>query len=56
MGFNLVPKTSWTYRGTDNAYVGYMYGDINSTNYESTHQNKNDSQAKEKVDEWYEKT
>ena len=55
MGFNLVPKTSWTYRGTDNAYVGYMYGDINSTNYESTHQNKNDSQAKEKVDEWYEK-
>ncbi len=55
MNFGLVPKSKWTNNEDDNAYVGYMYGDINSTTYAATHQNKHNSLAKEKIDEWYEK-
>lgn len=38
----------------DNAYVGYMYGTIGSDNYNDTHANLNSSNAKNKVDTWFE--
>ena len=37
----------------DNAYVGYMYGEINSTTYEKTHANKNNSTIKTYLDTWF---
>ena len=37
----------------DNAYVGYMYGDIGSSTYEATHANTNDSKIKTYIDNWY---
>ena len=36
----------------NNMYVGYMYG-INSTDYQSTHANINDSDIKKFIDQWY---
>jgi len=36
-----------------NAFVGYMYGDILSSNYQSTHQNTYNSVIKSAVDDWY---
>ncbi len=47
----------------DNAYVGYMYGDVGATTdeicdatcaYNKTHTNTNDSEAKKVIDTWYE--
>ena len=38
----------------DNAYVGYMYGTPNSSTYEETHANINDSTIKQYIDNWYE--
>ena len=38
----------------DNAYVGYMYGTVGSDNYNDTHANLNSSNAKNKVDTWFE--
>ncbi len=38
----------------DNAYVGYMYGTPNSSTYEETHANINDSTIKKYIDIWYE--
>ena len=38
----------------DNAYVGYMYGTPNSSTYEETHANINDSTIKKYIDLWYE--
>lgn len=38
----------------DNAYAGYMYGEVNATNYADAHKNTNESNAKQKVDSWYE--
>ena len=38
----------------DNAYVGYMYGTVNSSTYENTHANVNNSTIKEVLDKWYE--
>ena len=37
----------------DNAYVGYMYGTPESSTYEDTHANINDSTIKTMVDNWY---
>ena len=37
----------------DNAYVGYMYGTIDSTTYSSTHANTNDSTIKKYIENWY---
>lgn len=39
----------------DNAYVGYMYGTKESMTYEQTHENKNSSNIKLIIDEWFEK-
>lgn len=38
----------------DNTYVGYMYGTPNSSTYEETHKNINDSILKKNIDTWYE--
>ena len=38
----------------DNAYVGYMYGNIGSSTYAETHANINDSTIKKHIDNWYE--
>lgn len=40
---------------SDNAYGGYMYGTVGSSNYSSTHQNTHNSVLKSKIDEWYQK-
>ena len=40
----------------DNAYVGYMFGEVNATGdnaYELTHTNTNDSTMKDYLDDWY---
>ena len=36
-----------------NSYVGYMYGDASSNNYVSEHANKNSSNIKSKLENWY---
>ena len=46
--------TAFNTNYNDNAYVGYMYGTVGSTTYDATHENKNDSTIKTKVDKWYE--
>ena len=37
----------------DNAFVGYMYGTAESTTYEATHTNTNESTIKKYIDNWY---
>ena len=49
-----VIKTEFNSSYDDNAYIGYMYGTPGSTTYDLTHENKNDSTIKTKVDKWYE--
>ncbi len=49
-----VIKTAFNSNTNDNAYIGYMYGTAESTTYDSTHENINDSTIKTAVDKWYE--
>ena len=37
----------------NNAYVGYMYGSTNATNYTAAHTNTNSSTIKTAIDNWY---
>ena len=37
----------------DNAYLGYMYGNVGSSSYIETHKNINDSVMKKYLDNWY---
>jgi len=37
----------------DNAYVGYMYGTVDSNTFEATHENKNNSAMKTYLENWY---
>ena len=37
----------------DNANIGYMYGTVGSSTYETTHSNTNDSTIKKVLDTWY---
>ena len=37
----------------DNAYVGFMYGEVGANTYESTHANINKSNAMEQLETWY---
>ena len=37
----------------NNAYVGYMYGNVSASDYTSTHANTNSSTIKEILDTWY---
>ena len=49
----LADKVAYSADMYDNAYVGYMYGTIGSSNYDSTHANINNSPVKTAVDNWY---
>ena len=48
-----IGKRPFSTNYNDNAYVGYMYGTPNSSTYEETHANTNDSTIKTVIDEWY---
>ena len=52
---SLISMKGFNIKSDDNAYVGYMYGETKSTNYEKTHENKNDSNIKKEIDSWYKK-
>ncbi len=38
---------------SDNAYIGFMYGDTNADSYAKTHANKNKSTILKKLETWY---
>ena len=46
--------TSFNTKSNYNAYVGYMYGDVNSNSYNTEHNNKSSSKIKNLVEKWYE--
>ena len=45
--------TEFNLKNNYNAYVGYMYGNPSSNNYESEHKNLNSSSVKIVLDSWY---
>lgn len=50
----MIGTSAFNEKYDDNAYVGYMYGTPNSSTYEETHVNINDSTIKKYIDLWYE--
>ena len=52
--YTTIGKSEFNSSYNDNAYVGYMYGTLGSTNYDDTHANINNSIIKEYIDNWYE--
>ncbi len=48
-----IGKSTFNTNVDNNAYVGYMYGDINGTSYEEVHKNINNSAIKDTLDNWY---
>ena len=50
----IIGTSAFNEQSNDNAYVGYMYGTPNSSTYEETHANINDSTIKMYIDSWYE--
>ena len=50
---NTVGNSTYNYYADDNAYIGYMYGTEDSSTYEETHKNTNDSTIKTYLDNWY---
>ena len=48
-----IGTTKYSDYGSDNSYVGYMYGNLSSSTYEETHRNLNNSVIKNYVDNWY---
>ena len=49
-----ISETNFNSTTDDNAYVGYMYGEIGADNYADAHDNIHDSNAKTRLDLWYE--
>ena len=49
-----IGSSAFNSNNNDNAYVGYMYGEIGASTYEETHANTNDSTIKGVIDAWYE--
>lgn len=49
----LEEKIEYNTKSNYNAYVGYMYGNASSNNYENEHVNINQSNIKEYLDNWY---
>lgn len=49
----LEEKTAYNTYSNYNAYVGFMYGNVSSDNYESEHKNNNSSDIKKYLDVWY---
>ena len=50
----IIGTSAFNEKYDDNAYVGYMYGTPDSSTYEETHANINNSTIKEYIDNWYE--
>ena len=50
---SLDEKVSYNSFSNYNAYVGYMYGNVSSDNYEKEHSNQNSSDIKKYLDVWY---
>lgn len=48
----IIPQSSYNIAATNNMYVGYMYGS-NSSDYNITHENLNESSIKLALDNWY---
>ena len=48
-----VGQSSFSEGDQDNAYFGYMYGELGSDSYEGAHANVNNSLIKTFLDEWY---
>lgn len=46
-------STTFNAKFDDNAYVGYMYGEIDASTYEETHANIHDPTIKGVIDTWY---
>jgi len=49
----LEEKVSFNNNSNYNAYIGYMYGEVSSNNYENEHNNLNSSNIKIILDNWY---
>lgn len=49
-----IGTSTFNSKTTDNAQMGYMYGNVPSTSHLMAHTNTNDSTIKEKLDSWYE--
>ena len=49
-----IGKSAFNSGYNDNAYVGYMYGEVGSSTYTETHANTNNSTIKTYLDTWYE--
>lgn len=49
-----IGETKWNDLLNDNAYAGYMIGNIGQTNYNNTHTNINNTYVKTIVDSWFE--
>ncbi len=50
----ITTAVSFNTNASDNAYVGYMYGDVPSTSEKNAQTNKVDSTIKKALDAWYE--
>ena len=48
-----INTSAYNYFSNDNTYFGYMFGQANANNYNTTHTNSNDSTIKVIVDNWY---
>ena len=48
-----IDKIAYNQLSNYNAYVGYLYGNVSSDNYESEHKNLNSSDIKKYLDTWY---
>lgn len=49
-----IGKSKYNENSDDNTYLGYMYGNANSSSYDETHANVYDSILKKKIEDWYE--
>ena len=48
-----ISTSTFNLKYNDNAYVGYMYGQIGASSYSAAHANTNSSTIKTTVDNWY---
>ena len=48
-----IGESSFNDNDSDNAYIGYMYGEVEKDNYSDTHANINQSTIKTYLDNWY---
>ena len=48
-----IGTSAFNTNNNDNAYAGYMYGQLGASDYNSTHENINDSTIKTAIDNWY---